>query len=66
MYKNMSRLCVRHCSKVFKSRFKNCQAAERKVQFSEARPIKRKVRLIESRILQIFNQAESLQKRLGF
>jgi len=37
--KNMSRLGIRHCSKLYKSRFKNIQAAERKVKFCEARPI---------------------------
>ena len=28
--KNMSRLSVRHCSRLFKLSFKNCQAAERR------------------------------------
>ena len=37
--KNMSKLGVRHCSRLYKSRFKNIQAVERKVKFYEVRLI---------------------------
>ena len=39
---------------------------KKEFRFCEAQPIIRKVRPIESRILQILNQVQSLRKRLGF
>jgi len=44
--KNMSRLGVRHCSSLFKSRFKTSQATEKEFRICKARPIERKTRPI--------------------
>ena len=56
----MSRLGVRHCSRLYKSRFKNIQAAERKVQLLWSltdRKLDSTNQIADKSILQNLNQA---------
>ena len=66
--KNMSRLTVRHCSRLYKSRFKNIQATERKVQGLWS-SIDRKLDSTNQKSQKInveFNSSPSQRKRLEF